>query len=95
MATITVSGRIDETTKRLADRYIKKHGTTANEVIASVWRHIAETGEIPFASAGSAERERKRAAAQNIMQLRETVPTGTPLSTMTPQDLKRELANRG
>ena len=91
MATVTISGRVDESTKRLADMYIRKHGTTQAEIIANVWRYIADTGEIPTFSA-------KDKPASDIFQkfdrLRSLTLKGTRLSTMSADDLKKELSER-
>lgn len=91
MATVTISGRVDESTKRLADMYIRKHGTTQAEVIASVWRYIADTGEIP---AFPTKEEATSDVFQRFDQLRAKTPKGTRLSTMSAADLKKELSDR-
>ena len=91
MATVTISGRVDESTKKLADMYIRKHGTTQAEIIANVWRYIADTGEIP---ALSAKDKTDSNVYRRLDSLRARTPRGTRLSTMGAGDLKKELSSR-
>ena len=96
MATATVSASVDSEVKRLAGSYIRAAQTTPNEVIRRLWEHIAATGEVPTydeAPEGPASDEPE--AFQELMRLRAQVATGTPLSTMGPDDLRKELEDRG
>lgn len=96
MAAGTMSAYVDQTTKRLSSTYISQAGMTVNEVIRNLMHYIAATGTIPEC-ARSAEPDAKTAEArafETLMSLRKHVPTGTPLATMTPADLKRELMDR-
>ncbi len=94
MATMTISGRVDETTKRIADRHIANAGLTTNEVIANIWRSIADSGSIPSEAYRDIDGEKMRAAASRMMSARSRATKGTPLSTMELADIREELANR-
>ncbi|WP_165054876.1 MULTISPECIES: type II toxin-antitoxin system RelB/DinJ family antitoxin [unclassified Adlercreutzia] len=93
MATAIVSGRVDESVKHVADVYIRKQGLTATDVIAGVWEHIAATGEIPVLGQDG-NQSRKAAAAVKLAELRARAPLGTPLASMTDEDVREELRNR-
>lgn len=93
MATAIVSGRVDESIKKIADAHIRRKGLTPAEVIAGVWQSIAETGEVPVSPHNESE-TRKKSAGQRLAALRKTAPLGTPLATMSDEDIKKELANR-
>lgn len=93
MPTEIVSGRVDANVKKIADMYIKREGFTAGEVISSVWERIAVTGEIPAAKKSERD-DRKADALRKLHDLRSQVPLGTPLSTMTDDDIKEALADR-
>ena len=74
--------------------YIKRKGLTANEVIKSVWNHIASTGEIPFLEEGEKRSSQHSPAFAQIMELRAEVPAGTPLDTLDRNSLIEELRGR-
>ena len=97
MATATVSASVDVEVKRLAGSYIRQAGSTPNEVIRSLWVHIAQTGEVPtFENEPATESTdtEEPAVFTELMRLRAQVPAGTALSSMSPAGLKKELENR-
>ena len=47
MGTAVISGRVDESVKERAARYIQAAGLTVGDVIKTVWESIAQTGEVP------------------------------------------------
>lgn len=95
MATGTVGATVDATTKAIAAAYIRKAGTTPNQIIRSLWEHIAATGEIPsYDDQAVSERERRREAFDRMQRIVDSMPKGTPLATMTDDDLRRELEKR-
>ena len=94
MATATVSGSVDANVKQLVSMHLKRKGLTANEVIKSVWNHIANTGEIPFADDDAQRSDGHSAEFSRIVALRETVPSGTLLDVMDKAALRKELAGR-
>lgn len=95
MATATVSASVNAQTKHIVSTYLDQAGTTANEVIKSLWEHIAATGEIPsFVPCAQDPSEEEPEAFRRLMELRARVPHGTSLATMSPADLKDELRNR-
>ena len=94
MATSTVSGSVDVNVKRLAGMYIKRRGLTANEVIKSVWNHIASTGEIPCIDAEKKAPAQRSQAFSQLLELRSGVPAGTPLDSMDEDGMRKELRDR-
>lgn len=49
MATVVVSGSVDERVKARADAFIRAAGLSSGDVIRMVWERIAQTGEVPDA----------------------------------------------
>lgn len=96
MATSTVSASINTETKTIVSHHLAQAGTTANEVIRSLWNYIAATGKIPrFDAAPEQESETGNSQTfQHLMELRSRTPHGTPLAHMTAADIKRELMMR-
>ena len=94
MATATVSGSVDVNIKRLAAIYIKRKGLTPNEVIKLVWNHIASTGEIPCLESDAETPARHSDAYSQLIELRTSVPTDTPLDTLGRDELREELMSR-
>ena len=91
--TAVVSGRVDEQVKRAADAYISRSGLTNAEVISAVWNDIARTGRIPVAVHGDAK-SRKAEAAARLSDLRDHMPRGTALASMTDEEIAEELHTR-
>lgn len=94
MSTMAVSGRVEATTKIIADRYIANAGLTASEIIANIWRSIADSGSIPLEAYRDVDGEKRRAAASRMMSARSRATRGTSLSFMESADIKKELARR-
>lgn len=95
MATATVSASIDAQTKTIANAYIQKAGLTPNEVIRSLWEHIAATGEVPTSEKTDEDRERRRHEAfRRMEELSKTIPADTPLATMSDDEIKEMIRNR-
>ena len=96
MATSTVSASINTEVKTIVAHRLQQAGTTANEVIRSLWDHIAATGQLPqFNSAGPQTADGEDSEAfQRLMELRAAVPGNTPLAHMSSADIKRELMMR-
>lgn len=76
MSTMAVSGRVEETAKRIADQHIANVGLTANEVIASAWRSIADSGSIPSEAYRDIGDEKRRATANKMMFIRSRATRG-------------------
>lgn len=93
MPTLVVSGRVDADTKRVADAYIKQAGLTTGEVISFLWCEIASTGVVPRPKEGEKQTP-KEAAAARLMELRSKAAKGTPLATMTDEEIRREIHER-
>lgn len=93
MTTSVVSGRVETRDKNAVDICLRNLGLTANDVIASLWRYIARTGEVPEQANPQMSQTRLNASAR-LEELRRRVPLGTSLSTMTDEDVKRALERR-
>ncbi len=91
MSTVTVSGRVDEAVKRIADMHIRKLGYTQAEVIAGVWRYIADTGSIPK---GVLKVQSRNDSSPSLKSLRDKTPKCVALAAMSADDIKKELADR-
>jgi len=75
MATVVVSGRVEESVKLRADAVIRSAGSTAAAVISDVWQSIAETGQLPASSAHADEQAEKQATFSSFMEWFETLPS--------------------
>lgn len=96
MTLTTVSGRIDSATKAKANRYIQSAGFTPNDIIRNIWNYIAQTGEIPEVASQQilTAQEQKKAALQHMLTIADALPTGSPLATMSDNQLREEWARR-
>ena len=74
MASVVVSGRVDEEVKRRADAYIRAAGSNPAKVINDVWVRIAYTGEVPQEDSrlGSVEERMKR--FEEFMEFCDSLP---------------------
>lgn len=95
VTTSTVSASVDARTKAVANEYIRKAGLTPNEVIRNLWEYIAHTGDVPVPDDAADERRKRRAEAFDRAEaLVAAMPTGTPLSTMGDDDIRKVLRDR-
>lgn len=95
MSTSTISASVNTTTKTIANARIREAGQTPNGLIKSMWEYIASTGEVPdFNEITEAPDSKRQRAIQRMHQLMGEMPKNTPLSSMTADDVKKELANR-
>jgi len=74
MATVVVSGRVEESVKLRADAVIRSAGSTAAAVISDVWQSIAETGQLPASSAHADEQAEKQATFSSFMEWFDALP---------------------
>lgn len=58
--------------------------------------HIASTGQIPHYDTTTEDpaKKRRKDAFDQMQRIIDAMPTGTPLATMTDDDIRRELENR-
>ncbi|MDY2788255.1 MAG: hypothetical protein SOU05_02460 [Atopobium sp.] len=98
MATATVSASVDVHVKEVAGSFIRNAGLTTNEVIRTIWQHIALTGEIPCitstADVHALGEQVDSPVFLELMHMRKNTRRGTGLSTMTIEDFKTELENK-
>lgn len=90
MATTLVAGRVDTEIKERADAYIARAGETQASVIRSVWETIARTGRIP-----TIDDEPQEDLKERMRELRKRTPRSEFLETLSAEDLKSELSQRG
>lgn len=74
MATVVVSGRVDEGVKLHADAIIRAAGSTVNGVINDVWQTIVATGQVPVPPAVANEQAEKRAVFTSFVEWFEGLP---------------------
>lgn len=92
MATAVVSGRIDASLRDKAAPYLKLAGVTAGDVIKTVWKSIAETGQVPQ----PVEAEAGRASAlEEFFSLCDSNTSASDwLATMTDAEMRDILGER-
>ena len=74
MATVVVSGRVDEDVKLRADAIIRAAGFTVNGVINDVWQTIVATGQVPASSNAADEQAERHAAFASFMEWFDGLP---------------------
>lgn len=94
MGTATISASVSSTTKAIANARIREVGQTPNGLIKSLWEHIASTGDVPIFEENDSSETKRRNTIERMHQLMDEMPKGTPLSTMTVDDIRKELADR-
>lgn len=91
MATVLVAGRVDGTSKAVADGVIRDSGLTSSDVIRIVWDNIAATGRVPEPVAA------KRGVGEVMRRfdrLRAQTPRSDYLEGLTAEEVKDELSRR-
>lgn len=78
MATLVVSGRVDETIRHRADAVIRKAGLTPTEIIQNVWSSIAQTGDIPEQALPRRESEDRKSALERLDDFLTALPPANP-----------------
>lgn len=76
MATVVVSGRIDEAVKAQADRYLKAAGMSVADLIRTTWENVAATGEVPTPVADPALTAHER--WEKFMEFCDSMPPADP-----------------
>lgn len=82
MATVVISGRVDEDVRSRAQRFLERAGVTAADVIKNVWESIAATGEVPQPVESSDERASQHKAFEEFMAFRASLPPCPELAEM-------------
>ena len=78
MATLVVSGRVDEAIRHRADAVIRKAGLTPTEIIQNVWSSIAQTGDIPEQALPHRESEDRKSALERLDDFLTALPPANP-----------------
>lgn len=95
MATIVVSGRVDEAVKRRADMYIKAAGKTPAQIINDMYVQISITGELPRGDDDQGGLKERMALVEEFMSWRETLPPDDDwFNAMTDDDMHDLLGGR-
>ena len=93
MATVVVSGRVDERIKREVDRIIEREGKTPGDVIRDVWVTIYETGKLPTTSQQEAEFLEKRRRFDDFLEfVNEQSPSPEWLINLTDAEMNDMIA---
>ena len=74
MATVVVSGRVDEKVKLKVDRILERAGKTPAEVIKDMWVSISITGELPTTQQQIDEFEEKRRKYHEFIEFVHSAP---------------------
>lgn len=74
MATVVVSGRVDEDVKLKVDRILERAGKTPADVIRDLWVNISITGELPTTQQQIEEFEDKRRKIHEFIEFVESAP---------------------
>ena len=95
MATVVVSGRIDEAVKRRADMYIKAAGKTPAQVINDMYVQISITGELPRGDESLATREQRKERFDAFVEWRNSLaPDDDWLANLTDEQMRDYLGDR-
>lgn len=90
--TSIASGRVATPLKKRVDEKIRRRGLSPSDLIACVYSYLDTHDDIPWIEAADSS------AGTNLFEqfdsLVASMPVGTPLDALTPEDLRRELANR-
>ena len=88
MATVVVSGRIDEELKRRADMIIRREGSSVGNVINDVWQSIVETGHVPQTNSQLKEKEAQQAKFNAFLDWFNALPSQNPAyANMTDDEI--------
>lgn len=93
MATVVVSGRVDEEVKRGVDRILERAGKTPADVIKDVWANIYATGELPTTQQQIDEFQEKRRRFQDFIEFVDSMPPAPAwFATMTDEQMNDMIA---
>ena len=93
MATVVVSGRVDEGVKRGVDRILERAGKTPADVIKDVWANIYATGELPTTQQQIDEFQEKRRRFQDFIEfVRSAPPTPEWAINLTDKEMNDMIA---
>ncbi len=93
MPSTLVAGRVDSAVAKRAQFFIEGSNSTQADVIRYIWQQIAETGVVP--TNGDTGNAAQQSLEEELSELRAITPRSEFLETLSPHDLKRELACRG
>lgn len=74
MATVVVSGRVDEDVKRGVDRILERAGKTPGDVVRDVWNVIYRTDELPAPVVQQDLNARQQCRLQDFMAFVHSAP---------------------
>ncbi|MBR2836072.1 MAG: type II toxin-antitoxin system RelB/DinJ family antitoxin [Coriobacteriales bacterium] len=95
MATVIVSGRIEETVKQKAAQYIEALGLTAADVIKNVWNTIALTGEVPLSPEQNTMQVKQAKLLDEFESFTDSLPQcSQEFVNMSEEDMRKLLVDR-
>lgn len=94
MASAVVAGRVDEQVKLAVDAVLRVAGSTASDVIAGLWNHIAATGVLPDYSEGESSSGREKDLEEFISFVDDLPPAPEWLVSMDRDAMRDMIATR-
>ena len=94
MATVVVSGRIDEQVKARAEAIIRAAGLSPGNVIRVVWKRVAQTGEIPDVGDGAERLDASRNPLERLGELRASFGACEDLVSLDDDQMRDMIASR-
>lgn len=90
MASVVVSARVDEGTRRKAEAAARRAGMSLGSLISGFVSDLATTGKVPDSYTTDRELLRRRRALDTLEEISRSFPVGTPLDTMTRDEFMEE-----
>ena len=94
MATVVVSGRVEEDVKQRADVVIRAAGSSVAKVISDVWQNIVATGQLPAATPKAEQDDRKEALESFLHWFEELPPQNEEYALMTDEEILSQRAEQ-
>lgn len=92
MSTAVISGRVDASVRDKAAPYLKLAGVSAGDVIKTVWKAIAETGQVPKSIEDTSLRKNALSDFFALCDSDESSPSW--FASMTDEDMADILGSR-
>lgn len=91
MAEISVFGVVDEEVRVKAEIVARRAGTSLDQLIAQFVTNLAESEIVSDEAIEQKSRERRQQAYETLIKIIESSPKGSPLDTMTDEELREEV----
>lgn len=94
MATVVVSGRVDERVITRAEVFIRAAGLSTGDVIRAVWERIAQMGEVPDMDKGAGQLDASRGPMERLGELRSSFGVCEDLVNLDDARMREMIASR-